>query len=119
MKIISAFTIIAGVCIVYLAMNMDVTVEVDKPASAYGISYSQKERVINIGLMDERRNKLIIGGIAVIAGAILLGASYRNQPEILPDSVFCPYCNTEMELDESEIKSQQYICIECKKEVTI
>lgn len=74
--------IAAGVVGLLVAMNMDTTVEVPgQPGQTIGsgefstyIPPVPSQRVHNIGLMDERRNWLIVLGFVLVSGFILLGS---------------------------------------------
>ena len=98
--------IVIGVLILVAAFSMDTTVS---SSSAYSSG-----RVHNIGLMDERRNWLLLGGFLVLTGVLLVGfgtlaerptsvgqplAGSRcpNCHETLTGSPrFCPDCGTEL-----------------------
>jgi hypothetical protein len=57
--------------------NMDTTVEVPSVTGPFGGSIGGG-RVHNIGLMDERRNGLMLSGGAVVLGALLVIGGRRG-----------------------------------------
>ena len=68
MKAIGILFIIIGALLGIHALTMDVTVAVDYSGSN---SLGLPERVNNIGLMSDRQNYLIFGGILLVIGLIL------------------------------------------------
>ena len=68
MKAIGILFIIIGALLGIHALTMDVTVAVDYSG---GNSLGLPERVNNIGLMSDRQNYLIFGGILLVIGLIL------------------------------------------------
>lgn len=117
MKITSVLIIAAGILLMVNASDMDTTVEVKKPyAGMY--SSGMPDRVSNLQLMEQSRNKMYIGGVMVIAGAILLGFSLtRKSAE--DDNIKCPECGTELELTDEEINERKFECPECRTSVEL
>jgi len=70
-KIFGVITLIVGFVTLVSALNMETTVVVHPYHDGSWIG--PEERVHNIGLMDERRNWLIVAGIILLAGILLLG----------------------------------------------
>lgn len=66
-KLVGPVLIAVGVVWAIVAFNADTTV-----SAGY-------ERVHNIGLMDERRNHLIVAALLVLVGAIMLGVGTRSS----------------------------------------
>lgn len=113
MKIIALILLVAGAVIILFSMNMPTTVEVPSPDK-----YTQVPKIVNnVGLMNDKQNTLILGGILCIIGAILYVGS-NKQEQFNPD-VRCPYCNSELELSAEEIAAKDYICCVCSKHVTM
>lgn len=75
MKGIGIFALVVGSIWFVSAFNSDTTVPVP------GIpGYSSASRIHNIGLMDQRRNHLLIAGGIAFAGVILLGFGSIAKP---------------------------------------
>lgn len=75
--------LVVAVLLLIVSMSMDVSVNT-------GIG-----RVNNIGLMAERQNLTLIGGIAFIAGLLMLIFGGRRQPAApvsTADTRDCPFC---------------------------
>lgn len=71
MQIAGMVLIIIGLLWLLLAWNMDVSVSTG--GRSIGDYYIPSSRVVNVGLMDDRRNQLMLGGLITLAGVILLG----------------------------------------------
>lgn len=95
---------------------MDTTVEAGGKRIGYGqfSQYVPETRVHNIGLMEERRNYLIISSIAVVIGVILFGfgALAENQAKAAqsPSGPHCPKCNGVLE-------GAPQLCKHCRTEL--
>jgi hypothetical protein len=81
MKIVGIVVVAVGAVLGLIALNQDTTVSVSHDDNGF----TRTERVRNIGLMDDRRNLLIVSGFAVIAGILLFGFGKlaNNRPEVL------------------------------------
>ncbi len=92
--------IILGILGVILAFNMNVTVETN------GMT------VNNIGLMDNRRNFLIISSLSILAGIIFFGFNsiLNNQSSQSTDTRFCPYC-------AETVRVEAKLCKHCGKNI--
>jgi hypothetical protein len=99
MKGLGIFLIAVGVFGLLAAMNMDTTVEVPGlPGRTIGfgefstyIPSVPSQRVHNVGLMDQRRNWLILSGFVFVGGLVLSGfgilseqARIGNRPGNIP-----------------------------------
>lgn len=85
MKPLSVILIVIGAITIIYSMELNTTVTVDKSHfdQKYGLSYSLPEKVNNIGLMNDKQNKIIIGGIILIAGLILfIGTGIKKNEDI-------------------------------------
>lgn len=82
MKGFGIFLAIIGAVAMIAALAMDVSV-----SSGIG-------RVNNMGLMADRQNYIIIGGILLLAGLLLLvmGGKAQASPESTFDTRPCPFC---------------------------
>ena len=95
-----------------LALKMDTTVETGGDRTGVGL-YSvdiPRTRVHNPGLMEERRNDLIMACVAVVGGILLFGFGSVSKPVPADETKPCPYCT-------EPIKKQAKICRFCQKEV--
>jgi hypothetical protein len=79
--------------------------------------YGLPERVMNLPLMEQRRTKLMIAGLAIPIGAIFTVLSYiqHSQPPLKGGSRnnstrCCPFC-------AEEIKQAATICKHCQRDV--
>ncbi|WP_152666175.1 hypothetical protein [Pseudomonas abietaniphila] len=83
MRVFGMFVLVIAVLLLIVAMSMDVTVTT-------GIG-----RVNNFGLMAERQNLMMFGGIALIAALLMVifgGRSKSNSTSQAVDIRDCPYC---------------------------
>jgi len=71
MQIVGIALIVIGLVWVLVAWNMNISVSAG--GRSIGDYYIPSSRVVNVGLMDERRNQLMLGGLITLAGVILLG----------------------------------------------
>lgn len=121
MKSAGIILVVVGALWALIALNMDTTVETGGErigSGAYPINVP-KTRVHNIGLMDERRNHLIIASVVALAGIMLFGFGSISPaaPRVLPPTTTlgggtmpCPYC-------AEPIKMEAKICRFCQREV--
>lgn len=103
MKAIGVIALVIGILVTIVAFNMDATVATD-----FG------GRVNNIGLMDQRRNFIIVGSLIVIVGVLFTGfASMGNRGTSEKDEVgyrACPYC-------AESIRVEAKLCKHCQREL--
>lgn len=95
------FVILAGALLLFSALAMDVSVP-----SGLG-------RVNNLGLMSERQNYTIIGGILLIAGILIAmrsGGKGAAAPDVANDTRACPFC-------AEQIKRAAVKCKHCGADV--
>jgi hypothetical protein len=95
MMVFGILLIIIGGLWAYIAWNLDTSVQVHRWSH---------ERVHNIGLIDERRNHLMVSGLLVVCGVILFGVGALKVSDPIPmkknikptSSIFelreCPFC---------------------------
>lgn len=103
MKVIGWFAVLIGIVVAIIALNMDTSV-----ATGFG------GRVNNIGLMDERRNILIVASLAILVGVALLGfaslQSSGTDPRVQIGYRACPYC-------AEPVRVEAKVCKHCQHEL--
>lgn len=107
--------ILVGVGLIWVlfALNMDTTVETGGQrigSGAYSLDIP-RARVHNLGLMEERRNHLIMASVTVLVGVILFGFGSISGSARSGDTKRCPYC---AELIQREARFCRY----CRREIT-
>lgn len=133
MKPLGGLLIFFGITALIFSMQIDTSVEVKYPG---GSGYGMPERVNNIGLMNEKQNRLMLSGILLIGGIILFAVGKTkersiadsesenvkatekaNEPDFEPDGkniFYCQKCGSRLELEESEIEQKSFQCPNCK-----
>ena len=108
------------VCIVALSMKVTVTTEAEK---LYGVEIPS-QTVNNIGLMDDRRNALTVGGLLVLVGVVLtVVGSFRRSAVVAgsdgnatvaarSDTKKCPYC-------AEDVKAEAVVCRYCGRDLPV
>ncbi len=116
-KVLGGILIAVGLLWAVFAFNMPTTVQAGGDRIGSG-AYSfelPKVTVNNLGLMEERRNHLMMAGVTVLAGILLFGFGSVQRGEATnpaPSEVFrvCPHC-------AEHVKPNAKICRFCNREL--
>ena len=115
MRAIGAILIILGLVWAAIAFNMSTTVQAGGErigSGAFSVDVPSVT-VNNLGLIEQRRNHLMMAGVAIIAGIILFGfgsASRPEQPTTSATHRVCPFC-------AEQIKTEAKVCRFCQREL--
>lgn len=115
MKTIGAILVCAGIVWAVIAFNIPTTVEVGGERIGSGIFSAEVPRmtVNNLGLMEQRRNHLMMAGVTIIAGVLLIGFGTVITPQALAQELghrTCPFC-------AEKIKAEATVCRFCQREM--
>lgn len=130
MKSLGYITFSIGLIIVLYAFTMDTSVAVDYPG---GNEYGLPERVNNLGLIADRQNYMIFGGVLSLLGLIVIYASDKKGEEanekVCPkcaervkiEALICRFCNYSFEQnnDEQDFEVDENLLITLKSVNTL
>lgn len=90
--LLGGLLVIVGMGLLYLGLNMDTSVEVTYPESTESFNLDLPERVNNLGLMQEKQNYLMFGGICFVLGLVIVYAFPSTKKEEYIATKKCPDC---------------------------
>jgi hypothetical protein len=100
MKMLGGLITFSGIALLLFAFNFEIT----NPSSQY----------VNLGLMDDKRNYVIISGVLILCGVILIGfGSIQEQSNSGNNGTMtrqCPFC-------AEAIRLEAKICRFCNRDV--
>lgn len=102
MKYLGHLTFSAGLLLLIYAFTMDISVAVDY---VNGNEFGLPERVNNLGLMADRQNYMILGGVLAVLGFIAGFASDKKSENESAEKV-CPKC-------AEKVKKEALVCRYC------
>ena len=97
--ILGGVLVFVGMWLLYLGLTMDTSVEVRYPEITQSLNFDLPERVNNLGLMQEKQNYLMFGGICFVLGLVIVYAFPSSKKEEYTETKKCPDCAETVQLD--------------------
>lgn len=97
--ILGGLLVFVGMWLLYLGLTMDTSVEVTYPDDVQGFNIELPERVNNLGLMQEKQNYLMFGGICFVLGLVIVYAFPSSKNEEYIETKKCPDCAETVQLE--------------------
>lgn len=98
--ILGCFLIFVGIVLLYIGITMDTSVKILYPEITKSFNLNLPERVNNIGLMQEKQNYLMFGGICFVLGLILIYAFHNSRKQMeYVETKKCPDCAETIQQD--------------------
>lgn len=100
--ILGGLIVLVGMGLLYIGLTMDTSIEVNYPESTQNLNLDLPERVNNLGLMQEKQNYLIFGGICFVLGLVMVYAfpdSKNEEIEEIEETKKCPKCAETIKLN--------------------
>jgi hypothetical protein len=110
MKAIGAILLVVGLLFGIVALNMDTSVATE--AQSIGGIDIPSVRVNNLGLMDQRRNYLMVAAVGAVVGVLLVAAGSMQTAShtAVGETRQCPYC-------AEDVKVEAVICRFCGRDL--
>jgi len=115
MKSLGLILLVLGILGLIVAFNMDTTVSTE--SQSIGDIYIHSSRVYNIGLMEERRNYIILSCVGIVSGLLLIGLGSiqdtlkeNAEKAKVPQGIPCPHC-------KNLLQGYPTICPHCQQDI--
>ena len=100
--ILGGLLVIVGMGLLYLGLTKDTSVVISYPEGTQSLNLDLPDRVNNLGLMQEKQNYLMFGGICFVLGLIVVYAfpsSKNEEIEEIEETKKCPKCAETIKLN--------------------
>lgn len=100
--LLGGLLVIVGMGLLYFGLTMDTSVEIKYPENTEILNLDLPERVNNLGLMQDKQNYLMFGGICFVLGLIVVYAfpsSKKEEEEEEIETKKCPDCAETVKVD--------------------
>ena len=100
--ILGGLLVIVGMGLLYLGFTMDTSVAISYPEVTQSLNLDLPDRVNNLGLMQEKQNYLMFGGICFVLGLVVVYAfpdTKNEETEEIEETKKCPKCAETIKLN--------------------